>query len=134
MEIKLTEPETREYLRYLATKKVAWQENELLLALNKLNAELAGHTPYTKDSLAFRIASISDEVAKLQSKLQEFHYIQSAITPAYDIFASEPIKDALIRAVKTSLHSYAKFDTEEAAQERANLITAYEILIRHTSV
>lgn len=134
MELKLTEPETRDYLRYLATKKIARHESELLRAIKELKAQLASRESYTNSSLALRIASLSVEIDNLQNEIQEFHNIQSAITPAYDIFASAPITEALIRAVKASIRSYAQFDTEEAEQERTNLITAYEILLRHSRV
>lgn len=131
MEVKLTEPETREYLEYLATRKIAWCEKELLDALSQTKHCLNDNQDKVdKIHVLTTLLRTCDEIDKLREKLQEYYSIRSLNNPTFAILSHEPVKHALIRATKTAIRDYSDFLSSTAQEEVANLTTALEILLK----
>lgn len=131
MEIKLTEPETREYLDYLATRKIAWCERELLDALSQTKHCLNDNQDKVdKIHVLKELLHTCDEIDRLSEKIQEYYSIRSYNNPSFTILASKPVKDALIRATKSAIRDYSDFLSPIAQKEVDNLTTALEILLK----
>lgn len=131
MELKLTEPETREYLNYLATRKIAWREKELLDALSQTKHCLNDkQDKVDKIHVLTTLINTCDEIDSLREIIQEYYRIRSYNNPTFAILSNKPVRDALIRATKSSIRSYSKFISPTAQKEVDNLTTALEILLK----
>lgn len=131
MEIKLTEPETREYLDYLATRKIAWCEKELLDALSQTKHCLnENQDKVDKVHVLSTLLHTCDEIDRLREKIQEYYSIRTLNNSTFAILSNKPVTHALIRATKSAIRSYSQFISPTAQAEVDNLTTALEILLK----